>query len=205
MSYVDILRDGFEERAASDEAFDRAIRSVAGDVLGGTDVLEAGLRLCDIVCQTFRRPSPISVGMLVATMRRFTQATFFTVEVGVCPQPDRELERNKLALSALSEPFTASLWCGNREPDGRLEWDGILEHEIPLGWKPLLNSLPLEVGYCQPEVLYFHLLRSGGFARWPYEHESIYGFVVADSEWAAWRRERYRRNLWMSPWHENAA
>lgn len=191
MSYVHALRESFEANAAEDPAYDRAMRELAGGILSGSSSVKIGgssVRLGDIVCQTFRSPSPISVGVLVSAMMRFSQAAFIGVKVGVCPGSDRELKRNAKALDALPAPFSASLWCGNKEPDGSLTWTRPAAFEEDIGWKPWLAFLPLEVGYCEPETLYWHLVRGAGFARWPYGHDMIYAFMIEANEWADWWR-----------------
>jgi hypothetical protein len=112
------------------------------------------VRLGDIVCQTFRSPSPIGVGVLVSAMMRFSQAAFIGVKVWRMSKPDRELKRNTEALDALPAPFSASLWCGNK--NGRQSYvDSTCSVREDMGWKPWLAFLPLEVGYCEPETQYW--------------------------------------------------
>lgn len=101
------------------------------------------------------------------------------IDLGCCPQRDREQAVNQSKLDAIPDPFVA--WCcgGSGDDDGRLEWRSkiTIVHEmhdrerLVVAYPP--SGVPLEIGYTEPETTVFHLVRDGGVARWPYGHESI--------------------------------
>ncbi len=74
----------FESNAAEDPAYDRAMRELAGGIVSGSSTVKISgslVRLGDIVCLTFRSPSPISVGVLVSAMMRFSRAAFIALKL----------------------------------------------------------------------------------------------------------------------------
>ena len=94
-------------------------------------------------------------------------AAMFAVHVGATPHMDAQRRLNAALLADLPEPFFCRLDIGTNECDALLSWDSA-HHRAPNTLHRVFQSLcsvPLEIGRSNPETLYLHALRSGGFAR----------------------------------------
>lgn len=192
MSYVDLVRYNVhqmmraypEELAATLEAGasvlyeESYLRNTAKPVLA--DILWR-----DLIAQTYSNATDILVvGHLAATVTPSLGRDWFQIEVSRPPYPDRELEKNRAVVGNLPHPFSAEVINGSQAGgDGFLMWSETPQHYLDeVGWEPLNHSVPLEIGYCRPETLIYHIIDYGGFARWPYGSSWIWIFQLSWAE-----------------------
>jgi hypothetical protein len=110
--------------------------------------------------------------------------TWFYVDVGTTPNPDRMVRENREALSSLPDPFMADVHgVPNALDDGCLFWEstapclpvdenGIMPYSVPReGMNP--NIVPLEIGTTTSATTIMHIYRERGLARWPYGSTAI--------------------------------
>lgn len=182
------VRDQIKENPA---LFKVAIEHYEATVYGEISVDDVDY--ADMFLQTYGTVrDPTVAGLIIATFHADLlagRAAFVRIEVGETPHRDKEIEANRAALADLPGPFTATLNGVRGAPqDGVLSWDlrapDAPKHPgwrwpDPDGYSPGEDStaiVPLEVGYTDPETLYFHYKRSMGFARWPYDSTDIIAF-----------------------------
>lgn len=107
-------------------------------------------------------------------------AAFFNIHIGQIPLPDKYVHENKKLLTHIHKSFSVDLICKTYDHDGYLSWSPECE-DSPNNIHPAFNRLtgvPLEIGRCNPETLYLHVLKYKGFARWPYGSKWIYVYGV---------------------------
>jgi len=105
------------------------------------------------------------------------------VDIGFEPLADCEIEGNDKLLAALPEPFSGRFCGGSRGCDGYVKWSEPIEfgqidctgREIVVIIPP--RSVPLEVGYTNPDTTLYHILGDHALARWPYGSKRIHLFV----------------------------
>lgn len=118
-----------------------------------------------------------------AMLHRF-DALVTEIVIGRSPTKDCFKDEINSILSQIVL-FEAEFWGGlQSRSDGYFAWieplwfgqtngDGVTQERIV---QP--SRVPLEVGYTESTTSLFHLIESGGLARWPYNHETIYLLVV---------------------------
>lgn len=101
------------------------------------------------------------------------------------PRNNNMSYENNNILSSLPYPFSAKFeptnGCGYND-DGSFEWKTKINFEVQFHSKQTrINKtilvepkiIPLEIGYTKAITTYFHIVNSGGVARYPYNHTKI--------------------------------
>jgi hypothetical protein len=93
------------------------------------------------------------------------------VVVGESPCRDVDYIENQKLLCNLPDGFKADVWesSSGNEQDGRL----YVPDDISVGGRRLHETMPLEIGSTDAFTTWFHLIRNGCVARWPYNHKEI--------------------------------
>jgi len=105
------------------------------------------------------------------------------VDIGCEPLEDCNVEENNKLLARLPPPFSGGFCGGNHDCDGYIKWSEPIEfgqidctgREIVATVPP--RSVPLEIGYTNPDITIYHILREHALARWPYGSEHIHLFM----------------------------
>ena len=144
--------------------------------------------LRDVVHQNLYHPQQHELYTMVRIYHRIRSGEFagVRIKVGSAPFRDSALDQNTAMLAKLPHPFRAEVWNGmHKECDGRVVWDDPLVMDVVSDYnswelKSITippGSVPLEIGFCRPFVLWRHMIPQAcdaGFARWPYGHQDIY-------------------------------
>jgi hypothetical protein len=183
MSVKEAISEAVRKRCRAEPAWYAVLYEFYEGARSGAYLVSAGqadeIPLSDLVLQHAAPLDELAAGLLIAHISYWQntgQAVWASIKVGHTPFADRFVDQNTAALADLPDPFTADVWCGKATSDGIIRWrdDPALPASLRQRW---LRSAPLEIGDCDPRVLWFHLLRSWGFARWPYESERLYLFL----------------------------
>lgn len=109
------------------------------------------------------------------------------VQLDRVPRNDKAIEWNNTPLRASRGcPFVGEFCGGAGDSDGWFAWVEPIEmgqlladgSELTYTIDPM--QVPLEVGYTKGSVTLQHILTEWGLARWPYNSETLYLFVLPD-------------------------
>lgn len=128
-----------------------------------------------------------SMGQLFALyclMKIYTRGSLTITQFPIpgMPVKDRDRLQNQEILNSLPGGISANVTVDQRgaEADGFIQWStpiqGLIEastddrkEEVAIAPR----NVPLEIGYTDASTTCFHLIRSGGVARWPYGHNVL--------------------------------
>lgn len=119
------------------------------------------------------------------------------IKIGHSPFADADVEANDAALKSLPYPFSGSFIGGKADYDGNLSWAKPIRMDAGAVDEPDRyvfippKTIPLEVGYTSAPTTLAHLSTSRALARWAYESEFIYLWVVTDLSWQVGADTRY--------------
>lgn len=146
----------------------------------------------DAICQKFERFGEFDIYdaypfMHVHMMMTSAEIVCATMEIGVKPKPDSDVEGNRKVLRSLKHPFTGDFWGGTQDEDGVIEVKEDIEFDmINLETRERVSGFysgrfPLEVGYISAAKTLLYLNGpTGRLARWPYGSKNIYLFQRVD-------------------------
>lgn len=157
--------------------------TIYSNVDGGTQI---ELPFSDVFCQT-ARPDLLTFEDLVYVAESWQkilsgEMIYRILVVGESPHGDKETTANRAILKDMLSHYqerdvgilNADFQGGGHDEDGYVSFSKpFITKDSENGTAGSCKRFPLEVGYCMPDQMSFHLRQSRCVARFPYNHELI--------------------------------
>lgn len=196
------LKDNKEYRKDACEAVNILLENNASIIINLEGAKKVEVPFIDIYCQAFR-DDLVSFEDLVLTGFAWQRVyrgelIYRCIQVKESPHGDSEIELNREILLDMVSHYNKRGMYGLKSADffgGKDGEDGYIEFEEPFitdycgcplgddgdpvahypeeGINGRSKYFPLEVGYCMPDQMEYHLWRSGCVARFPYDIDVI--------------------------------
>jgi len=141
-----------------------------------------------------RSENPLVCGYYLIQFYNFMllgKTELIPIYVGAPPYKDCLLDKNKDILSKICTDIDIQIWCGTADQDGVMSIKNSENNNKFYNEWGLQRPIPFEIGDTDPATLYWHLYQQGSFARWPYNSEYIYVYLMKPEE-----HQKLREKIW---------